>query len=187
MLKKLLIAFGIVLIVSIAYVAYTFTTTKSHSPSDQAMYEGTDLKVTVDYCRPYKKGRIIFGTEAEGALQPYGVKWRTGANEATEIEFSTDVMISGKVLQKGRYSMYSIPEEDRFTIVFNENLAYWGAGLFEDPFDESKDVLRVEVPVLTTIESTEQFQISFEEIMNNNSVMVLKWDKTQINVPISKL
>lgn len=186
MLKKILIGVGIVLIAYISYVGYTLATIKNHSPADEAAYTGSDLNITVNYSQPYKKGRLIFGTENEGALQPYGKKWRTGANEATEIEFTTDVMISGDVIKKGTYTMYSIPGANRWTIAFNSNTGYWGAG-FSDPFDESKDVLRVEVPVMNTMEETEQFKISFEEIMDNNAIMVLKWDKTQVNVPISKL
>jgi hypothetical protein len=186
MLKKILIGLGAILILFIAYVGYVMATTKNHSPADEAIYGGSALTVTVNYCQPYKKDRLIFGTKEEGALQPYGVKWRTGANEATEIEFSSDVMISGEVLPKGKYTLYTIPGETRWTVAFNSNLGYWGAG-FSDPFDDTKDVLRVEVPVITTMDVTEQFKISFEEIMDNNAIMTLKWDQTQVNIPISKL
>ena len=186
MLKKILIGVAVVVIAFLAYVGYVMMTTKNHSPADVAQYSGSDLTITVNYCQPSKKGRVIFGTEAEGALQPFGVKWRTGANEATEIEFTTEVMISGEVLEKGKYSLYTIPGKNSWTIAFNSNLGYWGAGM-SDPFDESKDVLRVVVPVMNTMDVTEMFTISFEEIMNNNAIMILKWDKTQINVPISKL
>jgi hypothetical protein len=187
MLKKILIAFVIVILASAGYVAYTLITTKKHSPAAVAAYNGGSLDITVYYCQPSKKGRVIFGTEAEGALQPYGKKWRTGANDATEIEFSTDVMIAGNVLNKGRYSIYTIPGEDQWTIAFNRNTGYWGASFSGDPFDESMDVLRVEVPALTTVDVTEQFVITYDEIMDNNVMMVLKWDQTQVNIPISKL
>jgi hypothetical protein len=186
MLKKILIALGIIVLATGGYIAYVMATTEKHSPADTATYKGSSLSVSVDYCQPYKKGRLIFGTEEDGALQPYGVKWRTGANAATEIEFNEDVMISGSVLKKGRYSVYSIPGEKMWTIAFNNNLDYWGAG-FSDPFDEAQDALRVSVPAINTIDITEQFTITFDEIMDNNAMMVLKWDQTQVNVPISKL
>ena len=187
MLKKILIGIGIVLLGVVGYGIYLSQTTKNLSPADVAQYDGSDLAITVNYSQPSKRGRLIFGEEKDGALQPYGKKWRVGANEATEIVFSSDVMISGNTLNKGRYSLYAIPGKDRWIISFNSNVGYWGAGIFSDPFDESKDVLRVEVPVMNTMNATEQFKISFDEIMNNNVMMVLKWDQTQINIPISKL
>jgi acyl-coenzyme A thioesterase PaaI-like protein len=187
MLKRILIAAGIVLIAAIAYVLYVAATTKNHSPNATATYEGSTLSIAVDYCRPYKKGRLIFGTEEEGALQPYGKKWRTGANEATEIEFSESVMIAGIPVKKGRYSIYSIPGKTQWTIAFNSNLDYWGISPFYDVFDESKDVTRIAAPALTSMETVEQFTIEFEEIMDNNAVMLLKWDQTEVTIPISKL
>jgi hypothetical protein len=187
MLKKILIGIAIIVIGIVGYGYYLGQTTKNHSPEAIAKYDGSALDITVNYCQPYKKGRLIFGNETDGALQPFGKKWRTGANEATEIEFTTDVMISGNTLEKGRYSLYTIPGEDQWVIAFNSNLGYWGAGLFSDPFDETKDALRVEVPLVRTVDVTEQFTISYDEIMDNNVMMILKWDQTQVNIPISKL
>src|SRR5690606_28524247 len=100
MLKKILIGVGIVIIVLIGFVAYSILTTKKHSPADVAEYKGEDgLEITVKYYQPYKKGRQLFG--GEGALVPNGKKWRTGANDATEITFSQDVAIGGQPLQAG--------------------------------------------------------------------------------------
>ena len=188
MLKKLLIAIGIIIVLGLGFFFYLGASNENPaSPYDVAKYDGSALDITVNYCQPYKKGRLIFGEEKDGALQPYGKKWRTGANEATEIEFTTDVMIAGNMLKKGRYSLYTIPGQDKWTVAFNSKVDYWGAFPFMDPFDESKDVLRVEVPVMNTIDVTEQFKITFDEIMNNNVMMVLKWDQTQVNIPISQL
>jgi hypothetical protein len=95
-------------------------------------------------------------------------------------------MLDGEVIQAGTYSLYSYPDPEEWTIVFNRNVDYWGAGI-GDPFDESKDVLRIKVPVMSSIETVELFTISFEELMDNNAIMNFSWDKTQFNVPISKL
>ena len=93
-LKKiiLLIILGIILIAA-GFMAYLMLTTRSHSPAEKLEYSEGDFTLTVDYCRPYKKGRLIFGEESEGALLPYGGYWRTGANEATEIEFNKDLIL----------------------------------------------------------------------------------------------
>jgi len=74
----------------------------------------TDMTIT--YSRPGVKGRKVFGD----ALVPYGKVWRTGANEATKISFSDDVTIDGKPLQKGTYSLHTIPGASEWTIIFNK-------------------------------------------------------------------
>lgn len=184
-MKKVLIGVGILVVLVLVAMPLLRKYTKSHSPEDQAVYNGSMINVTVDYCQPSKKERLIFGSKEEGALVPFGEKWRTGANEATEIEFSADVLVGGKSLDQGRYSMYTIPGKNTWTVVFNSNTGYWGINPFGETFDESMDVVRVDVPVVNSIDETEMFTIEFEEIMDNNAVMVMKWDKTTVNVPIS--
>jgi hypothetical protein len=180
MLKKILIGVGIVLVALIGFTAYSFLTTKKHSPADVAKYKGSDgLEITVNYCQPYKKGRQLFG--GEGALVPNGKKWRTGANEATEINFNQDVQIEGQTLKAGTYSIYSIPGDSEWTIAFNENTKYWGAGFTSDPFDETKDVLRAKASVSKTNEELEQFTINFSD----GPVMNMAWGDTKVSLPIN--
>ncbi|MFT4736237.1 MAG: hypothetical protein ACI8QD_002842 [Cyclobacteriaceae bacterium] len=186
MVKKILLGIGAVLLLLVGYALYIFLSTSNLSPTATATYQGSSLKVDVVYSQPSKRDRLIFGAAEEGALQPYGQKWRTGANEATQITFSEKVMLDGEVLKAGTYSLYSYPGPEEWTIVFNSNVDYWGAGI-GDPFDESKDVLRIKVPVMSSIETVELFTISFEELMDNNAIMNFSWDKTQFNVPVSKL
>src|SRR5438046_8240301 len=89
------------------------------------------LLARVIYSRPQKNGRLIFGELVE-----YGKVWRLGANEATEIELYKDVKVKDKKLAKGRYTLYAIPTESQWTIIFNKDTDIWGA--FK--YDEKKDV-----------------------------------------------
>ena len=185
MIKKIIWAFAILIIIFATYVAYTMLTTRNHSPAAVAEYKQGDFLIQVNYCQPFKKGRLIFGEETAGALVPYGKKWRTGANEATEISFSHDVIVDGKVLKAGRYSLYTIPEASSWTAVFNSKLGYWGAKLGGDPFDETMDVIRVPATVRSDMPEIEQFTISLtpaDSLIN----MHFYWANTRATLPIQK-
>mgnify|MGYP006274490159 CR=1 FL=1 len=185
-MKKVLIGIGIVVVLLLIAFPLLRKYTKSHSPEDQALYEGSNMRVTVDYCQPSKKGRLIFGTEKAEALVPYGKPWRTGANEATEIEFDQDVIFGGKPVDSGRYRLYTIPGEENWEVVLNSELGEWGINFDGTITAEAENnVLSIEVPSVNSMNETEMFTIQFEEIMDNNAVMVMKWDKTTVNVPIS--
>ncbi|HPI80519.1 MAG TPA: DUF2911 domain-containing protein, partial [Cyclobacteriaceae bacterium] len=108
------------------------------SPADIAIFrpdgQGSAPVAKVVYGRPQKKGRTILG-----GLEKYGKVWRTGANETTEIKLYKDVTVGDKMVKAGTYSLYTIPDKDKWVIIFNSKLDTWGA--FE--YDESKDVARV--------------------------------------------
>ena len=184
MVKKILLGIGILIVLAAGYVAYVMLTTRNHSPAAVAEYKNGDFLIQVNYCQPFKKGRLIFGTEAEGALVPYGKKWRTGANEATEISFSHDVIIEGTPLKAGRYSLYTIPENLFWTVAFNTKRGYWGRG-FHDVFDESLDALRVRAIAENDMPEVEQFTISFAP-MDSTVNMNFYWANTRATVAIRR-
>ena len=136
-------------------------------------YEDSYVKVT--YSQPHKRGREIFGD-----LVPYNQVWRTGANEATEITTTGDLMIGNKKLKAGTYSLFTIPSPDKWIVIFNKHLGQWGSYNYTEKADE----LRVEVPTseLTNV-VFEPFTISFEQ-QNEVAQMELKWDTTKVAVPI---
>ena len=135
-------------------------------------YEDTYVKIT--YGRPHKRGRAIFGD-----LIPYGEVWRTGANEATEITLTQAIKIGGNALKAGTYTLFTIPKEDSWTLVFNSELGQWGAYNYNDKFD----VLRFEVPVTTSEVVYEPFTITFEQ-KANSAELVMMWDRTKVSIPI---
>lgn len=139
---------------------------KRPSPPAQVSQEVNGTTVTIDYSRPSKRGRTIFG-----GLEKFGKVWRTGANETTWIEVSADVEVEGQALAAGKYGLFTIPGEDEWTIIFNKAWSGWGA--YE--YDKGDDVLRVSVKPQST-EMTEVFTI---DIADNGDVS-LAWDETKV-------
>jgi hypothetical protein len=140
-----------------------------------AAFKKPSIYIKAVYGQPLKRGREIFG-----ALEPYGQVWRTGANEATEITTTKDLRIGGKTLKAGTYTLFTIPEKDKWKVLFNSELGQWGA--FK--YDPAKDVLVTEVPVTQTPETYEAFIIRFDET-RTGADMVLAWDKTRVAVPLT--
>ncbi|RFS17288.1 DUF2911 domain-containing protein [Emticicia sp. C21] len=161
-----------VVVLALAFFGY-MTFTKSKSPAATAVGNQNGLSIQVDYCQPYKKDRVVFGT-----LVPYGKVWRTGANEATIFDTKQDIKIADKPLKAGKYTLWTIPNPDKWTIIFNGQTGQWGT-----MYDESKDVLRVEVPASKIPGTVEQFTINFvpEE---GGSDMAMRWENTEVKVPI---
>ncbi|MFC3414797.1 DUF2911 domain-containing protein [Algoriphagus hitonicola] len=146
------------------------------SPSAKISQKVGLTDVTVDYSRPSTKGRKIFGE-----LVPYGQVWRTGANAATILDFSTDVEISGNPIPAGKYAMYSIPDKDKWTIVFSKNTELWGA----IGYNTDEDVLRFEVEPKKLSRKYETFEISFNNMTDDGADLSLKWENTRIDFRIS--
>ncbi|RZK48995.1 MAG: DUF2911 domain-containing protein [Pedobacter sp.] len=130
--------------------------------------------IKVLYSRPSAKGREIFGV-----LEKYDQVWRLGANESTEITFNKPVEIGQKKVKAGQYSLFAIPQKDKWTIILNSQLNRWGAF----SYDESMDVLRFDVPITTLDKTVEAFSIVFAET-SYGAEMVMAWDKTQAILPI---
>lgn len=137
---------------------------------------GDEAVARVTYSRPQANGREVFG-----GLVPYGEVWRTGANEAPEIKFYRDVTIGGQSLPAGTYSLFTIPGEDEWTVIFNEALDYWGAYRY----DEGKDVLRATAPTETLDKPEEAFVIQFAAGEGNTAVMHLAWGDTVASLDIA--
>jgi hypothetical protein len=179
MKMKFVIGISVVVVIIVAVAAYLyFGTKKSPAKTTTFNYAGVDIKV--DYCQPYKKGRLIFGEEKDGALQPYGKYWRVGANAATQITFSKNVNFAGKPVNAGTYRMYAVPGATLWQVSLNSGLGNWG---YSEP-DYSLDVLKVDVPAGTAPEETEQFVINFSND-STQANMDFVWDKTLVRVPIT--
>jgi hypothetical protein len=149
------------------------------SPADIAYLRPNNARkgdpiAKVIYGRPQKKGRTMLGgTEA------YGKVWRTGANETTEIKLFKDVTFGDKKIPAGTYSLYSIPGEKEWTIIFNSKLDTWG----HYDYDETKDVARIKVPAGKADADVEAFTIAFDS-GSDSGTMVLAWETTSVKVPL---
>ena len=137
--------------------------------------DGEKPLVKVTYSRPFVKGREIFGK-----LEPFGKVWRTGADESTEIKLYADATIGGKKVKAGTYSLFTIPEENEWTIILSSDLDYWGAYKYK----EANDVIRVKVPVKSkNADLIENFTIQFAAKGANEATMTLGWANTLVDVP----
>ena len=133
------------------------------------------LIARVVYSRPQKRGRKLFGD-----LVTYGEVWRLGANEATEIEFFRDVKVDNKVIKKGRYTLYALVNEDKWTLIFNKETDTWGAFRY----DSVKDILRATVPVEKQDSITEAFSIAFQKAQKGAD-LVITWDDVLVRLPFA--
>ncbi|WP_128545719.1 DUF2911 domain-containing protein [Larkinella soli] len=174
-MKKVLWIIGIILVAVVAIFIGFRSYTKSFSPSATAEIDQNGLSVKVDYSQPSKKGRKVFGS-----LVPYGEVWRTGANEATIIDFDQNVVVAGQPLDEGEYSLWTIPSEGNWIVIFNRETGQWGT-----QYDQTKDVLRVPVMARARKPAQEQFFISFAP-QTGGTDMLLTWDETEVVVPIRK-
>ncbi|MGZ5255339.1 MAG: DUF2911 domain-containing protein [Flavitalea sp.] len=126
------------------------------------------------YSRPARNGRAIFGE-----IVKYGKPWRLGANEATEIEFFRDVLIQGKDISKGKYTLYCIPFEERWELILNSSLYTWGLKI-NPSADLEKFSVRTESLPFTMEYLSMQFIPS-----ENHFALQISWDKTKVILPIS--
>ena len=126
--------------------------------------------ITINYNRPGVKGRAIWG-----ALVPYDQVWRTGANEATTIQFSDDVWVNGNKLAKGIYSIHTIPTANQWTVIFNSVAEQWGSY----SYDSAKDALRVQVTPMPA-EFREWLQFEIPEMTTDTAKVVMRWEKIAV-------
>lgn len=165
------------------------------SPMGMARTDVGDVHLRVVYSRPYERGRdVIFGSEEDEALVPWGELWRTGANEATEFFTTGDVAVQGETLPAGLYSLFTTPGEKEWQVHFNSAVGLNGAfrpnpetGQFERAYDEANNVVTVTVPVAAIAEDdkVEQFTISFDDQEGGGTHLVFQWILTEVRVPIS--
>jgi hypothetical protein len=183
MKKKILIGIGILLVVIIAFLTWYLKNTKKYSPVARATYSNNGVDINIVYCKPYKKGRLIFGDESAGALQPYGKYWRLGANEATTFEVNKDILFGDKELKAGKYQIYAVPGKENWEVCLNSDWDKWGAM----EADHNKDVLRTQVGVDNEATPEEQLLISFEDLPENPTItnMIIHWDQAMVKVPIT--
>jgi hypothetical protein len=149
-------------------------------PTDYPLLKMTGKTTTpplmrIIYSRPQKQGRQIFG-----GLVKYDVPWRLGANESTEIEFFSTATVAGKTVKSGRYILYCIPQETKWTFVLNSNLYSWGLEQ-----NRQMDLVQFEVPVEKTNLAIEYFTIACEKKSDKSTSLIFLWDDVKTKLPVS--
>ena len=190
MKRTILLGLVVVVAVGLAVSDTAFAQEKKVRPSLHASVSqtlGVETVVTFDYSRPGVKGRKIWGE-----LVPYGMApgnkyseekpfpWRAGANEKTTITISSDVLVDGKALPAGKYSIHMIPSEKDWIVIFNKVSEGWGSY----DYDEAEDALRVTVtPVEAAFE--EWMRFGFDGLAGTSAVAFLQWEKLKVPFTIA--
>jgi hypothetical protein len=149
---------------------------KRPSPPAQTQCKFSDGKtITVDYSSPRVNGRKIFGS-----LVPYGQVWRTGANEATTFVADTNLTVGGKDVPAGNYTLFTVPDKDKWTLVISKKTGEWGI-----PYPEGEDLARVDMKDAKTPAPVENFTISFDQA-GGNCTMQISWENTLVSAEFAE-
>lgn len=146
------------------------------SPRDSVMLALDTNVVSVNYGRPSTRGRVIMG-----GLVPWNMVWRTGANEATHFRTNFDMTVGGVPVTRGRYTLWTIPSPERWTIIINKQTGQWGTR-----YDEQQDLARFTVRPEELSSSVDTFTISLNSTGKTSGVLTLRWEKTGVSIPFEK-
>jgi hypothetical protein len=178
MRKPLMLAGTVVAALAISAIALPAQQDKSSRPSPPAKAESqlpNGKSITVDYSSPRAKGRKIFG-----GLVPYGQVWRAGANEATTFVTTSDITVGGKAVPVGKYTIFTIPAEDKWTLIISKKTGEWGTAY---PGPEN-DLARIDMKVAKTPSPVENFTIAFDQT-SSGCTLHMEWENTRASVDIT--
>lgn len=133
-------------------------------------------KITIEYGRPYVKGRNVWADP----IAPFGKVWRTGADEATKLTTEADLMIGSLHVPAGAYSLFTIPGEKEWTLILNKEADQWGAY----KYDQGKDLGRVKMTARKLSSPVEQLTISIESQGGNRGVLKIAWSDMEASAPV---
>jgi len=185
MIKSNMIKIVYTLVFSFLFISALYAQEKTiikakerQSPIALASFKNSNIYVKVSYGQPSRKNRDIFGK-----VVPYGEVWRTGANEATEIFLTKDVKIGTQVLKKGMYTIFSIPNEKEWTIIFNSEIGLFGSFDYESVKDKNALVIS-NVPVENLEDEIyDTFMIILEETSKGVN-MLFCWEDVKVTLPM---
>lgn len=144
------------------------------SPRDSVEFDVGESPAFISYGRPSRRGRIVFG-----GLVPWNKVWRTGANAATHIFFSSPVEIHGVPIPAGKYSLWTLPDRKQWRLIINKQTGQWGTN-----YNEEHDLARLEVANESIAVPVETFTIAAQPKDATTTVLTLTWDRTRIVIPI---
>lgn len=173
-MQKKHLAVGVLLAFLAATLVMAQDKSKRPSPHDSTEVTLKGKKITIEYGRPYLKGRKV-GQE----LAPYGKVWRTGADEATAFTTETDLTIGGVKVPAGKYTLYTLPSEGTWKLIINKETGQWGT-----KYDESQDLARIDMKKSPLPQPVEQFTMSFNKTSETSADLNLDWEKTRVSVTV---
>lgn len=162
----------------VSFFGFSQIKTPQPSPSSELEQMVGLTEIGVQYNRPSKRGRVIFGD-----LVPFGKIWRTGANSSTKISFSTDVEIDGNKIKEGTYSIFSIPDKTYWDVILYSDAELWAV---PKDWDDKKIVFKSNYKVhkVNSGNELETFTISINNVTNNYADLYIGWDDTFVKIRI---
>jgi len=180
MRRALTIGSFVLVAVAVAAIAIHAQQDKSKRPSPPATAKcdlAAGKSITVDYSSPRAKGRKIFGD-----VVPYGEPWRTGANEATTFVTTADLMVGGQHVPAGKYTIFTIPNKDKWTLIISKKTGEWGI-----PYPGAdSDLVRADMNASATSTPVENFTIAFDKGAKDCTLRI-EWENTRATVAITPM
>jgi len=133
-----------------------------------------DVQVSIKYHSPAVRGRVIWG-----GLVPYDEVWVTGAHSATSMEFSEAIEVEGTTIPKGKYAFFTIPGQERWTLILNKN---WEQHLADD-YDQAENIIRIAVTPETEMPLTERLTYTIEDKGEGSGAIRMSWEKLSVSLP----
>jgi len=176
-MKKILFCLVALLIAGASQNSYAQELKTPQLSSSQTIIQELGLgKVTLVYSRPNVKGRKMFG-----GMEPYGVVWRTGANAATTITFTDDVTIEGNKVPAGEYGLFSIPDQNDWTVILSKKPDQWGAYTYK----QDDDLLRFKVKTINHSDPLETLTMQFNNVDQTKCELEVRWENISFSFHIS--
>jgi Protein of unknown function (DUF2911) len=147
------------------------------SPPAKAECKFSDGKtISIDYSSPRMRGRKIFGD-----LVPYGEVWRAGANEATTFVMNSNLIVGGKEVPAGQYTLFTLPNPDKWMLIVSKKTGEWGIPYPGEQFDFA----RMEMKVTKIPSPVEDFKISFDQT-GSACTLHMDWETTRASIDITQ-
>jgi len=175
MQKRIAIFTFVVLLGTVAFAQGGDKSKRPSPPASASCDLGGGKTVKTDYSSPRAKGRKIFG-----GLVPFGEVWRTGANEATTFVTSSNISVGGTSVPAGSYTIFTVPNEDKWTLVISKGTGEWGT---QYP-GQDKDLARIDMKVSKLSSPVENFTIAYQK-SGNGCTMNIEWENTRASVDIT--
>jgi len=173
-MRTRILHFTIAVLLATAAFAQMDKANRPSPPATATCELGGGKKITTDYSSPRMKGRKIYGD-----LVPFGPVWRTGANEATTFVTNTNLTVGGKHVPTGAYTIFTVPNADKWTLIVNKKTGEWGI-----PYKyESDELVRVPMKVSKLPSPVENFTISYEK-SGEGCTLQIDWETTRASIEI---
>ena len=144
------------------------------SPHETAKATVGGASISIEYGRPYMRGRKIMG-----GLVPYDQVWRTGADAATTLSTSKALLIGGATVPAGKATLYTLPAEAGWKLIINKQIGQWGT-----EYNQAQDLARVDVARKALSAPVDQLTIAIEPA-GSGGVLKISWETTELTVPFT--